>query len=119
MALKEKSEDKILNFLNDFEDTKSNLAICFEEIKSSETNFNEIIKGNFLHNLVITIRGIKNLKICFDETIDNKIKYLKFDEELLNINTKEVTELEYISNNTFDIQTILESKGLNSGNLKL
>ena len=115
LSLKEKTEDKILNLINDFEDTKLNINITFEEIKKLENNFNEIIKGIFFHNLIITIKGIKNLKICFEETIDNKIKYLKFDSELINETIKEINELEFIKENSFDVQELLKIKGINSG----
>lgn len=115
LALKEKSEDKILNLINDYEETKINIENTYEEIKKSENNFNEIIKANFFHNLIITIKGIKNLKICFEETIENKIKYLKLDEELINENIKEINELDYIKENPINILGLLESKGISSG----
>jgi hypothetical protein len=99
LTLKEKAEDKILNLINDFEETKLSLRNNYEEIKKLENNFNEIIKGNFFHNLLITIKGIKNLRICFEEAIDNKIKYLNFDKELIAKNIKEINELGFITEN--------------------
>jgi hypothetical protein len=132
LALKEKSEDKILNLINDFEENKLNLRNNYEEIKKLENNFNEIIKGNFFHNLLITIKGIKNLRICFEEAIDNKIKYLKFDKELINKNIKEIIDFGFITENSNNnnnnknqdllnsnmiLNTSSQGKGSNLGNL--
>ena len=103
--------------ITDFEDTKIIIENNFDEIKLLENNFNEKIKGNFFNILIITIKGIKNLKICFEETIENKIKYLKKDEELLNENIKEINELDYLNENSFNIQGMLDTKGIYSGKI--
>lgn len=97
LSLREKSDDKILNLLNEFEEIKSQILVSFEETKKSETNLNEIIKANFLYNLIINIQGIKKLKICFDETIENKQKFFKTIEEII------LNSLDNIEKNENDI----------------
>lgn len=116
LSLKEKSDDRILNLLNDFDDLKSQINVSYEDTKKSETNLNEIIKGNFLYSLIITIQGIKKLKICFDEMIDNKIKYFRNIEKLISNSYDNITKQEYLTNNNIDYKAFFESKGFAFGN---
>lgn len=110
LSVKEKSEDKILNLLNEFDELKAQLTINYEDAKKSETNLNEIIKANFLFNLIITIQGIKKLKMSFDEMIDNKIKYLKTIEDVILLAIEAINKLELVGNNAMDQKAFFEMK---------
>lgn len=112
LSIKEKSEDKILNLLNEFDELKAQISVTFEDAKKAETNLNEIIKTNFLFNLMITIQGIRKLKMSFDEMIDNKIKYLKKIESLLLDAIENINRMDIVKNYAFEIKCLFDLKGI-------
>jgi len=112
LSIKEKSDDKILNLLNEFDDLKALLTAAYEETKKSETNLNEIINANFLFNLTIAVQGIKKLKMSFDEMIDNKIKYLKIIDAVTLQAIDAINRLELVGNNALDHKTFFEMNAI-------
>ena len=112
LSMKEKCEDKILNLLNEFDELKAQLTVTFEDTKKSETNLNEIIKANFLFNLIITIQGIKKLKMIFDEMIDNKIKYLRTIVDVILDAIESISKLELVTNYCMDQKAFFEMKAI-------
>jgi len=118
LSLKEKAEDKILNLLNEFDEIKGQLLINFEDAKKSETNFNEILKANFLFNLIIAIQGIKKLKISFNEMIDNKINYLKTIERVILQAIEGINKMEYLIHNLIDYKCFFETKNIPFSKIK-
>ena len=72
LSMKDKVDDKILNYLNEFEDNRQSLINLYDEYKKSEENINNINKNALVNNIKYDYGIIVKFVNCYKYLIENK-----------------------------------------------
>jgi hypothetical protein len=93
LTIKDKTDDKVLNYLNEFEDNQAQLVTSYEEYKKAEEGLHEFTKNSIIANVKLSegllCKITQNVQLVIDHkyNIMKKVKEVTSDIILAIINS--------------------------------